>query len=74
MSLSDCQGHSSIASRFECDIWYCVAAVVKIATDKGRRAVPLQYLRFLLNTVSVEAGSRVSNGGLELAVERQEYG
>jgi len=42
MTLSDIQGHSSIASLFELDLSYSCVAVDKISADIVRRAVPLR--------------------------------
>jgi len=42
MTLSDLQGHSSIAGLFKYDFSYSCAAVDKISSDTARRAVPLR--------------------------------
>jgi len=42
MTLSDLECHSPTASFLKYDFSYCYAAVDKISTHMGRRAVPLQ--------------------------------
>jgi len=47
MTLSDFQGHLSIANLPKCDFPYSSAAVDKISTNTEHRAVPLRHLSLL---------------------------
>jgi len=48
MTLSDRQGHASIASLFKCHFSYSYVAVCKISTDLAYHVVTLQYPNCLL--------------------------